>query len=97
MLSTNHVGLRLKEKEEKYLAQHPNFTKTDRDLFHGTFVAYVFYFSSLMRYDPIFLNYSGVARGVAKVCKSNSFPGKSKTNVRTIQGADIISFHLEWE
>lgn len=47
----------------------------------------------LMRYDAKILDYSGIARSVAKVCKNDDFPAKSQTNVRAIQNADIISFN----
>jgi hypothetical protein len=43
----------------------------------------------------IFLDYSGIARSVAKVCDNDGCPAKSQTNVRTIQKADIISFKSE--
>ena len=90
--------LRLQNEEKEYLARDSKFTDPEFD--HGTFVAYVFYFSSpsLMRYDTIFLDYSSVARSVAKVCKNDGYPAieshklmlelyrtliSSRSNVRT--------------
>ena len=58
-------------------------------------------FHLLMRWDDtILLDYSGIARSVAKVCKNNdgcpALAG-SQTNVGTVQNAGIISFKASGE